>query len=93
MFDIPNRGHIVNLRPGSFMSNLLYTDRPLHSGKIFDTSDSNYPQGWISTNDIGAVVAVILCEDISKHGDAIYTLIGDVRTPAERAQILSCLLG
>jgi uncharacterized protein YbjT (DUF2867 family) len=93
MFDLPNRGHIVNLRPGSFMSNFLYSDHPLPGGKIYDTSDSDRPQGYISTNDIGAVAAVILRDNISKHGDAVYSLTGDVRTPAERAEILTRILG
>jgi uncharacterized protein YbjT (DUF2867 family) len=93
IFDIPNRGYFVALRPGRFMANLLHLDRPLPAGKIFDSIPADRAQGWISTNDIGAVAAVVLSEDIEKHGDAVYSLTGDVRTSSERAEILSRILG
>jgi uncharacterized protein YbjT (DUF2867 family) len=94
ILNIPNRGYFVALRPGGFMSNMLYNDTPLKTGgKIFDSASPDCAQGWISTNDIGAVAAVVLSEDIEKHGDAVYSLTGDIRTPTERAQVLSRILG
>lgn len=93
IYDLPNRGYFVALRPGRFMANYLHGDHPLPSGKIYDTPAPNQAQGYISTNDIGAVAAVVLSEDIEKHGDAVYSLTGDVRTPTERAQILTRILG
>jgi uncharacterized protein YbjT (DUF2867 family) len=94
IFDIPNRGYFVVLRPTRFMSNLFRGDRPLaNDGKIFETIPGDRPQGWISPNDIGAVAAVVLSEDVDKHGDAVYTLVSDVCTPNERAEIYSRIFG
>lgn len=93
MFDIPNRNKFVTLRPTRFMSNLLHFDRITPNGLFFDTAQADKPQSWISTNDIGAVAAVILSEDVEKYGDGCYTLVGDVLTPDQRAKVLSSVLG
>lgn len=93
VFDIPNRGHFVALRPGRFMSNTLTAGRPLADGAVYNITDVDVPQGWISTNDIGAVAAVVLSEDIAKHGDAVYHLTGEVLTGGQYAQILTRILG
>ncbi|KAI9304190.1 hypothetical protein BJ944DRAFT_250080 [Cunninghamella echinulata] len=82
----------VALRPGRFMSNVIYFDRPTDKG-VFDVVDPSLKQAWISPNDIGAVAAVILQDDIKKHGNAAYELDGDVITPIERTEILSRVLG
>lgn len=93
IFDIPNRGNFVALRPGRFMSNVLTLSRPSADDKIYDTADDDLAQGFISTNDIGAVAAVVLSEDISKHGDGVYSLTGDVISAIQRAQIISDIVG
>ncbi|KAK4514749.1 uncharacterized protein ATC70_002352 [Mucor velutinosus] len=93
IFDIPNRGHFVALRPGRFMSNHFGMARPIADKGLYDTSDPNLAQGWISPNDIGAVAAVVLREDVKKHMDAVYNLTGDVVTSAERAAIFSRVTG
>lgn len=79
------------LRPTRFMSNFLRV--PVTDGKIYEHIPADRAQGWISTNDISAVAAVVLSEDIHKHGDAVYTLVGDVCTPTQRAEIFSRLAG
>ncbi|KAG2192640.1 hypothetical protein INT46_001098 [Mucor plumbeus] len=89
---IPQRGSFVTLRPGRFMSNLLTFERASPEGLMFDTVNEDEPQGWISPNDIGAIAAVVLSEDIKKHADSVYELIGDIITPAERASIASRVL-
>lgn len=91
VYDLPNRGYFVTLRPTRFMSNLLRV--PVIDGKLYETIPGDRPQGWISPNDIGSVAAVVLMEDPAKHGDDVYTLVGDIRTPNERAQIVSRILG
>jgi uncharacterized protein YbjT (DUF2867 family) len=93
VFDIPNRGYFVALRPGRFMSNMFTTTSPVADGAIYDQCDADKAQGWISPNDIGAVAALVLSEDVEKHGDAVYNLTGDVLTSAQRAQVLSQVLG
>ncbi|GAN09106.1 nucleoside-diphosphate sugar epimerase [Mucor ambiguus] len=93
IYDIPNRGHFVTLRPGRFMSNHLGMMSPLANKGLYDNGAPNSPQGWISTNDIGAVAAVVLREDVNKHSDAVYSLIGDVVTSNERAAVLARITG
>jgi uncharacterized protein YbjT (DUF2867 family) len=91
--NIPNRGAFVALRPGRFMSNVLTFSRPTPEGQIVDIVDGKKPQAWISTNDIGTVAANILTEDIEKHGDSVYELLGDAVTPFEQARIISKITG
>ncbi|KAL9558815.1 hypothetical protein MBANPS3_000715 [Mucor bainieri] len=93
IFGIPNRGHFVALRPGRFMSNHLHMSRPIADQAIYDVVEPDRAQNWISTNDIGAVAAVVLREDVEKHGDAVYNLTSDSVTSTERAAIFSRITG
>ncbi|KAG0939821.1 hypothetical protein G6F31_015245 [Rhizopus arrhizus] len=92
ILNIPNRGYLVALRPGRFMSNLMVFEVP-HDDVIASSTDADVPEGWISPNDIGDVAAVILTEDIEKHKDAVYELNGDSVTPAQRTDIFSRAVG
>ncbi|KAI7899298.1 uncharacterized protein BX663DRAFT_522122 [Cokeromyces recurvatus] len=93
IFEIPNRGHFVALRPGRFMSNIFMQAQTMTTtGAMYDITDPNKAHGWISPNDIGAVAAVILREDIKKHADAVYHLTGDVSTPSKLVHIISSLI-
>ncbi|CAO3649834.1 unnamed protein product [Cunninghamella blakesleeana] len=87
----PKTRYFVTLRPGRFMSNTINFDRPTDKG-ITDSVAADAKQGWISPNDIGSVAAVVLSEDIEKHGNAVYELVGEVITPTRRAEILSHVL-
>ncbi|KAI8145269.1 hypothetical protein BJV82DRAFT_605590 [Fennellomyces sp. T-0311] len=90
---IPNRGSFVSLRPTNFISNHLMTlDTIKNENVILDSADPDEPQEWISPNDVGRVAARILLDPVEIHGDAGYELIGDVKTPSERAAILSAVL-
>lgn len=82
----------VTLRPTRFLSNLLHYDRPGPTAFV-DSADPDAPQGWISPNDIGALAAVILCEDTKKHRNSAYAMVGDVITARQRAEILTRVLG
>ncbi|OBZ86750.1 Prestalk A differentiation protein A [Choanephora cucurbitarum] len=93
VLDIPNRGKFVALRPGVFMSNFLWMSNVATQGFIYDDIPADQPQSWISPNDIGAVAATILQDDVDKHGDAVYGLHSDVVTPNEQAAIFSRILG
>ncbi|KAG1471289.1 hypothetical protein G6F56_002210 [Rhizopus delemar] len=92
IYEIPNRGAFVTLRPGRFMSNLFFFDGP-KGDYVVDTLEENSTQGWISPNDIGAVAAVVLSEPVEKHADLVYELSGDLVTPAQRTQYLSRAIG
>ncbi|KAI7860763.1 hypothetical protein BDC45DRAFT_492745 [Circinella umbellata] len=97
VLDIPNRKAVVTLRPANFMSNQLMPGGDADNAKkfnmIFATREPDQLNPWISPNDIGELAANILQEPIEKHGDAVYEMIGDPRTPTEHAEILSRVLG
>ncbi|KAI8343008.1 hypothetical protein BC941DRAFT_410195 [Chlamydoabsidia padenii] len=83
---------LVTLRPTRFMSNLINFDRPGHDS-FSDVGEPHVPQGWISPNDIGALAAVVLSEDVKKHGEAVYEMIGDALSPVQRAEVFSRVFG
>lgn len=90
---IPNRGTYVALRPGRFMSNLLWFTTLLADDTFHDIDDKDKHQGWISTDDIGVAAARILTDSIEKHGDAVYEMVADCITHTQRAEIMSRVLG
>ncbi|CAO3593007.1 unnamed protein product [Absidia cylindrospora] len=83
---------VVTLRPTRFMSNAIIFDRPVN-GSFTDNTTHDTPQTWISTNDIGVLAANILSDDIEKHGNEVYTMVGQVFTPAQRADVFTRVLG
>lgn len=97
ILSLPNRKSLVTLRPANLMSNQLIPGSEAHTAKtantIFDVRNEDKLNPWISPNDIGEVAANILQDPNEKHGDAVYELIGDSRTPKEHAEILSRVLG
>ncbi|KAI8136735.1 hypothetical protein BJV82DRAFT_638311 [Fennellomyces sp. T-0311] len=92
---IPNRGAFVTLRPSIFMSNHFWIE--IHTIKaanlITSTLDADTKEPWISPNDIGTLAANVLQDPIKKHADAVYEMYGDVKSPKERAEILTKVLG
>lgn len=93
VFDVPDRGYMVTLRPTRFMGNLMRQIKAFSKDGVFNNVPKDLKQGWISNNDIGALAAVILQDDIHKHGDAVYNMTGDICTPAEFTNILSKIVG
>lgn len=93
IFELKNRKFFVALRAGRFMSNHLTMAAPKRDGALFDTYQPDEQQGWISTEDIGAVAAVVLREPVEKHGNAVYNLTGEVLTSKERAAVISRVVG
>ncbi|KAK4521331.1 uncharacterized protein ATC70_011946 [Mucor velutinosus] len=71
IFDIPNRGHFVTLRPAWFASNIIRDHRPVANKALLTTAPIDFQKGYISPNDIGVVAATILREDAAKHADAV----------------------
>ncbi|KAL7324186.1 hypothetical protein PS15p_210731 [Mucor circinelloides] len=93
VFDIPDRGYYVSLRPTRFMGNMMgQMNRYVNQG-IFNNVPLDFEQGWASNNDIGALAAVILQEDIHKHQDSVYNITSDVCTPRQFKDILSKIVG
>ncbi|KAI9251870.1 hypothetical protein BDA99DRAFT_521389 [Phascolomyces articulosus] len=94
IYDIPNRGGYVAIRPTNFMSGALYLlDYIKNENTVLGAADPQELQEWISPQDIAEVSANILIEPVEKHGDAAYELIGDLITPTRRAEILTAALG
>ncbi|KAI8140270.1 hypothetical protein BJV82DRAFT_671701 [Fennellomyces sp. T-0311] len=84
----------VRLRPWRFMSNHFHIKHAIAAtGAIVGVAEPDVPQGWISPNDIGLLAAIVLTDPFEKHADGIYLMVGYLYTPAERAQILSKVLG
>ncbi|KAI7850282.1 hypothetical protein BDC45DRAFT_518931 [Circinella umbellata] len=96
LLNIPKRKAIVSLRPAYFMTN-IFAGADITSIKTANmfadirTEDQTRP--WISPKDIGELSAIILQDPIEKHGDAVYEMIGDPKTPVEEAKSLSRVLG
>ncbi|KAI8327239.1 hypothetical protein BD560DRAFT_451873 [Blakeslea trispora] len=92
IYNIPHRGYLVSLRPHELMSNMFWSIRK--DMKVFaDDRDENEGAPYISPNDIGAMAAVILQEDIEKHGDISYDMTGDLISGKQKAALLSKLFG
>ncbi|KAI8374919.1 hypothetical protein EDC96DRAFT_497291 [Choanephora cucurbitarum] len=93
-YEHPKRtAKVVVLRPARFMTSALWMYRIKTSGVLQDAIDADYLQDWVSTEDLGLVAATILQDDINKHGESVYTLIGDVVSGSERAAVFSQVLG
>ncbi|KAI8337862.1 hypothetical protein BD560DRAFT_27136 [Blakeslea trispora] len=93
-YEHPKRsGKVVILRPSRLMSNAFWLDNVKKNGVLRDAIEPDFRQDYISTDDIGAIVANILQDDIQKHGEPVYTLIGDVISNRERAAVFSEILG
>ncbi|KAG2219942.1 hypothetical protein INT45_010456 [Circinella minor] len=97
VYDLPEKmgRSFVSLNSCNFMTNVLvyYLDAIKNEDAVVDSAEPNDLQEWTSPNDIAHVAVRILCDPIEKHEDAAYDLIGDNKTPLERAAILSNLLG
>ncbi|KAG2227328.1 hypothetical protein INT45_004283 [Circinella minor] len=94
IYDIPNRGYYITLRPTNFMTNTAYrVETVKNQDIIIDAAEPDDLQEWISPEDIAEVAANIFIDPVEKHSDAAYELIGDLITPTRRAEILTKALG
>ncbi|KAI8332004.1 hypothetical protein BD560DRAFT_415473 [Blakeslea trispora] len=93
-YEHPKRtGKVVTLRPARFMNSALWMYRVKAGGVLQDAITGDYGQDWVSTNDVGLIAATILQDDINKHGESVYTLIGDVVSGEQKAIAFSEVLG
>lgn len=95
MLAIPNRGRLVCLRPSKFMTNHLWIDKEnIQKANILtDSLDLDAHDEYISTWDIAELASIVLRDDIEKHRDLCYELIGDTPSARERAAAFSKVLG
>lgn len=95
IFNLPDRGAYVSLRPTGFFSNHLMSDDKTirFQGAILGSSHPDLKKPLISPNDIAQVAVNILTEKIEKHGDSVYDMTSELLSGKERAEILSRVLG
>ncbi|KAH8554356.1 hypothetical protein BGW37DRAFT_465278 [Umbelopsis sp. PMI_123] len=95
IYNIPDRGAYVTLRPNQFFTNHFFSDDKTipASGVIYGNVDPDYGQHWVSPIDIAHVAANVLTEDIAKHDDCVYNLTTVKHSGNERAAIFSKVLG
>ncbi|KAI8579090.1 hypothetical protein K450DRAFT_243821 [Umbelopsis ramanniana AG] len=95
IFNLPNRGSYVALRPTQFFSNHFFGDHQTIKFKsaIFGSAKPDSTVPWISPTDIAELAANVLTEPIEKHGDMVYSMTSEVLSGNDRAQILSRVLG
>ncbi|KAI8086788.1 uncharacterized protein BX664DRAFT_299681 [Halteromyces radiatus] len=95
LMEIPNRSSLVCLRPGRLASNIV--DFDIHAIKHLNmypgSAEPDETMGWISPNDVGTVAGRMLMDDVAKHGDAVYEMIGEVLTPRKTAAVISTVVG
>ncbi|KAI9288016.1 hypothetical protein BC943DRAFT_317598 [Umbelopsis sp. AD052] len=95
IFDLPERGSYVALRPTSFFTNHFFGDNQTvkYKNSIFGSADPDTKIPWISPTDIAELAANVLTEPTEKHGDMVYEMTSVKLTGKERAEILSRVLG
>jgi uncharacterized protein YbjT (DUF2867 family) len=95
IFNIPDRGSYVALRPTQFFTNHFFGDNQTIKFKsaILGSTNPNSTVPWISPTDIAELAANVLTESIEKHGDMVYHMTSEVLSGNDRAQILSRVLG
>ncbi|KAI8579089.1 hypothetical protein K450DRAFT_243820 [Umbelopsis ramanniana AG] len=95
IFNLPDRGSYVTLRPTQFFSNHFFADHQTVKFKnaIFGSANPNSRVPWISPTDIAELAANVLTEPIEKHGDMVYHMTSEVLSGNDRAKILSRVLG
>jgi uncharacterized protein YbjT (DUF2867 family) len=95
IFDLPERGSYVALRPTSFFSNHFFGDNMTikYKNSIFGSKNPDTKIPWVSPTDIAELAANVLSEPIEKHGDMVYEMTTVMLSGKERAEILSGVLG
>jgi uncharacterized protein YbjT (DUF2867 family) len=95
IYELPNRGYYVALRPSAFFTNHFFGDHVTvkHKGAIFGSADPDQKASWISTTDIAHLAANVLTEPVETHADIVYDMTSARLSGKERAAALSSALG
>ncbi|KAJ2960209.1 hypothetical protein NQZ79_g4414 [Umbelopsis isabellina] len=95
IYELPNRGSYVALRPTCFYSNHFFGDHMTvkHKGAMFGPDDPEQKMSWISPNDIAHLAANILTEPLETHRDMVYDMTSARLSGNDRAAALSNVLG
>jgi uncharacterized protein YbjT (DUF2867 family) len=95
IFNLPNRGGYVVLRPMQFFTNQFFNDANTVKSKnaIFSSAPPDQKSAWVSPNDIAHLAVNVLTEPIEKHGDIVYDMTTEMISGNDRAEILSRVIG
>ncbi|CAM0140711.1 hypothetical protein VKS41_007971 [Umbelopsis sp. WA50703] len=95
IFELPNRGYYVALRPTAFFSNHFFGDDKTIRFKGIITA-AQEPEGklpWISPNDIAHLAVNIMTEPVERHVDMVYDMTSQCLSGNDRAAAISRVLG
>jgi uncharacterized protein YbjT (DUF2867 family) len=95
IYELPNRGSYVALRPTAFFTNHFFGDHMTvkHKGAIFGADDPEEKSSWISTNDIAHLAVNVMTEPVEEHNDMVYDMTSARLSGNDRAAALSKVLG
>jgi uncharacterized protein YbjT (DUF2867 family) len=95
IYELPNRGSYVALRPTAFFTNHFRGDHMTakHKGAIFGADDPEEKSSWISTNDIAHLAVNVMTEPVEEHNDMVYDMTSARLSGNDRAAALSKVLG
>lgn len=95
IYELPDRGFYVALRPTGFFSNHFFGDNKTvqFKGALFGAEDPDHKTSWISPDDIAQLAANILTEPVEKHVDMVYDMTSVRVSGNDRAAAISRVLG
>ncbi|KAG2172745.1 hypothetical protein INT43_000092 [Umbelopsis isabellina] len=95
IYELPNRGYYVALRPTAFFTNHFFGDDKTirFKGIITGAQELDSKSAWISPNDIAHLAVNILTEPVEQHADMVYDMTSQRLSGNERATIISRVLG
>ncbi|KAJ2960236.1 hypothetical protein NQZ79_g4356 [Umbelopsis isabellina] len=95
IYELPNRGYYVALRPTAFFTNHFFGDDKTirFKGIITGAEEANNGSAWISPNDIAHLAVNIMTEPVEQHVDMVYDMTSQRLSGNERAAVISRVLG
>jgi uncharacterized protein YbjT (DUF2867 family) len=95
IYELPNRGSYVALRPTAFFTNHFFGDHMTvkHKDTIFGPYDPEEKSSWVSTTDIAHLAVNVMTESIEEHNDMVYDMTSARLSGNDRAAALSKVLG
>lgn len=95
IYELPNRGYYVALRPTAFFTNHFFGDDKTirFKGIITGPQEPDSKSAWISPNDIAHLAVNIMTEPVEQHVDMVYDMTSQRLSGKERAAVISRALG
>ncbi|CAM0140657.1 hypothetical protein VKS41_009378 [Umbelopsis sp. WA50703] len=95
IYELPNRGSYVALRPTAFFTNHFFGDHMTvkHKDTIFGPYDPEEKSSWVSTTDIAHLAVNVMTDPVEEHNDMVYDMTSARLSGNDRAAALSKVLG